>query len=210
LDHGRQIKLLEALRGVPGVKNVFVASGLRHDMILADEKHGEDYLRQLVRHHVSGQMKIAPEHVEPSVLAKMGKPGRQALERFVALFNKLQREDGRPQFLTYYFIAAHPGCTDAHMRALKQFAARELHLAPEQVQVFTPLPSTYSALMYWTGRDPWTDEPLFVEKTLPGKNRQKAILTGAGDARRLAPMQPAAKTTKITSLKSHSRPTRRG
>jgi hypothetical protein len=95
------------------------------------------------------------------------------------------------------------------MRALKQFASNALHLNPEQVQVFTPLPSTYSALMYWTERDPWTGEPLFVEKTLPGKNRQKSILTGAGDARRPNPnlKPPAAPAAKPAGASTH-RPSR--
>jgi radical SAM superfamily enzyme YgiQ (UPF0313 family) len=151
-------------------------------MILADVRRGIPYLRQLVRHHVSGQMKIAPEHSEPAVLKKMGKPGRDDVARFKALFEKIQKEESRKDesrklFLTYYFIAAHPGCTAENMRSLKAFAERELRLCPEQVQVFTPAPSTYSALMYWTERDPFTGQPCFVEKSLAGKTRQKEILT---------------------------------
>ena len=182
VDHGKQIELLTALQGVKGVKRVIVASGVRYDMILADRRQGEAYLRRLVRHHISGQMKIAPEHSETNVLIKMGKPVNTLVE-FKALFDKLRKEDGRKQFLTYYFIAAHPGCTDREMQSLKAFVKRELRLRPEQVQVFTPTPSTYSALMYWTERDPFTGEPCFVEKNLRRKARQKEILLGVESPR---------------------------
>lgn len=208
IDHAPQIELLDKLRQTPGVKNVFVASGLRHDLVLADEANGEKYLRRVVRHHTSGQLKIAPEHVSPRVLKLMGKPGQEGLERFVGMFGRLAREDGRPQFLTYYFIAAHPGCGDRDMRELKNFAARELHLNPEQVQIFTPTPSTYSSLMYWTGRDPWTGAPLFVEKTLSGKNRQKTILTGEGSAPQ-GKRPPARHHRLQNTYKKTARPKRR-
>ncbi|HDS05414.1 MAG TPA: YgiQ family radical SAM protein, partial [Deltaproteobacteria bacterium] len=143
-DHARQIRLLKNLRKIPGVKKVFVASGLRHDLVLADKKSGVSYMRELCRHHISGQLKIAPEHVAPSVLKLMGKPPAQKLSDFKRLFEKLNEEAGKKQFLTYYFIAAHPGCGEEDMRELKSFAGRELKIKPEQVQIFTPLPSTYS------------------------------------------------------------------
>lgn len=176
LDHGRQIKLLTALRRVSGIRKVIVASGIRYDMILADRQQGLAYLRQLVRHHIPGQMKIAPEHSESSVLKRMGKPDHGALIKFKELFQKIQKEEGQKSFLTYYFIAAHPGCTEKNMKSLKAFAEKELQLYPEQVQVFTPTPSTYSSLMYWTERDPFTGEPCFVEKNMAGRARQKEIL----------------------------------
>ena len=177
LDHAKQIKLLTALRRIKGIHKVIVASGIRYDMILADRKRGEAYLRQLVRHHVSGQMKIAPEHSVPHVLKKMGKPDGRNLIEFKALFHRIQKEEGQKQFLTYYFIAAHPGCSEEDMRSLKAYTMEHLHLNPEQVQIFTPTPSTYSALMYWTERDPFTGQPCFVEKSLEGKSRQKENLT---------------------------------
>ena len=176
-DHARQIRLLKNLRKIPGVKKVFVASGLRHDLVLADKKSGVSYLRELCRHHVSGQLKIAPEHVVPSVLRIMGKPPAQKLVDFKNLFEKLNAEADKKQFLTYYFIAAHPGCGQEDMRALKSFAGRALKINPEQVQIFTPLPSTYSALMYWTGIDPFTGKKIFVEKDTAKKQKQKNILT---------------------------------
>ncbi|MBN1473521.1 MAG: YgiQ family radical SAM protein [Syntrophaceae bacterium] len=176
VDHARQIRLLKSLRKIPGVKKVFVASGIRHDLVLADKKSGTAYLGELCRHHISGQLKIAPEHVCAGVLKLMGKPQAQSLTKFKQLFDKFNSETGKKQFLTYYFIAAHPGCAEENMRELKSFAGRELKINPEQVQIFTPLPSTYSALMYWTGIDPFTGKKIFVEKDSGGKQKQKAIV----------------------------------
>lgn len=178
MNHQPQIELLKKVRRISGVKKVFVASGLRCDMILCDRERGDAYLRELVEHHVSGQLKVAPEHVEDYVLGLMGKPGRASLLEFKRRFERLNRESGKQQFLTYYFIAAHPGCTEADMQRVKHFASRELKTNPEQVQVFTPTPSTYSSLMYYTERDPFTGQPLFVEKDLRRKARQKDVVTG--------------------------------
>jgi len=175
-DHRRQIALLRKLREVPGVKQAIVASGIRYDLLLADRKHGVPYLREVVRHHVSGQMKVAPEHSEEKVLRCMGKPVIASLLAFRDLFRKLTAEAGKEQFLTYYLIAAHPGCTQADMEGLRRFAVRQLALQPEQVQLFTPTPATISTLMYHTGRDPWSGRRLFVEKTAAGRELQKKIL----------------------------------
>ncbi|NMB55243.1 MAG: YgiQ family radical SAM protein [Leptolinea sp.] len=177
-DHAMQIELLKMIRSIPGVRKVFVASGIRPDLIQADEAHGEAYLREIVSHHVSGQLKIAPEHSEESVLALMGKPGSRSLLRFKREFDSLTASVGKHQFLTYYLIAAHPGCDEENMRRLKRFTSRELHISPEQVQIFTPTPSTYSSLMYYTEMDPFSMNPIFVEKENARKERQKAIITG--------------------------------
>ncbi|MEZ0395047.1 MAG: YgiQ family radical SAM protein [Anaerolineales bacterium] len=177
VNHQPQTELLKKVRRIPGVKKVFVASGLRYDLLLCDREHGDAYLRELVEHHVSGQMKVAPEHVDDRVLGLMGKPGRAALLEFKRRFDDLNRKAGKRQFLTYYLIAAHPGCSEADMQRVRAFASRELKIHPEQVQVFTPTPSTYSSLMYYTERDPFTGEPLFVEKNLRRKARQKEVVT---------------------------------
>ena len=179
-DHRKQMQLLEELRQIPGIKKVFVASGIRYDLVLADRMHGRAYLRAVVNHHVSGQMKVAPEHSEDRVLRQMGKPGNDSLLRFKAMFETLTAEAGLPQFLTYYLIAAHPGCTEADMRRMKDFVSSKLHITPEQVQVFTPTPSTYASLMYYTELDPFTLQPIFVEKNLHAKEVQKEIITGKG------------------------------
>ena len=106
----------------------------------------------------------------------MGKPGTGILLQFRDLFTKLTKEARREQYLTYYLIAAHPGCTERDMRSLKRFASRHLKINPRQVQIFTPTPSTYSSLMYYTEMDPFTGEKLFVEKDLAKKARQKSVL----------------------------------
>lgn len=179
IDHGEQIRLLRELRAVKGVRKVAVASGIRYDMILADRKKGMEYLAELVRHHISGQMKIAPEHSEAGVLACMGKPGTDELLAFRDAFQRLNDREGLKQFLTYYMIAAHPGCTLEDMQRLREFCAARLKLLPRQVQIFTPTPSTYSTLMYWTGKNPFTGQECFVEKTEGGRERQKAVLVKA-------------------------------
>ena len=177
-DHGDQIKLLKKLRRLKGIKKVFVASGLRYDLLLNDKRHGLQYLENLVQHHVSGQLKAAPEHTEEMALIRMGKPSPDSLLKFKKLFYRLTEKAKKKQFLTYYLMAAHPGCTRDHMVRLKKFAQRELEINPEQVQIFTPTPSTYSTLMYYTETDPFTGDKIFVEKNNTGKEEQKRILLG--------------------------------
>jgi uncharacterized radical SAM protein YgiQ len=179
VDHDPQLQLLRKLRRVPGVKRVIVASGIRHDMVMADQKAGDAYLKELVGHHVSGQMKLAPEHSEAGVLDRMGKPGTASLLKFRDRFYELTRQVGKKQFLTYYLIAGHPGCEAKDMQNLRRFCAEQLKVRPEQVQLFTPTPSTYSTLMYWTGADPFTGEPCFVEKNVRAREEQKKIIVPA-------------------------------
>lgn len=176
IDHSRQLSLLRKIRQIPGVKKAFVASGIRYDMVLEDSRHGREYLKEIVDFHVSGQLKVAPEHTVGSVLKRMGKPAPRALLEFKKAYDELNREAGRSQFLTYYLIAAYPGCTEADMQQLREFAGEKLHIHPEQVQIFTPTPSTYASLMYYTEMDPFTLEPLFVEKEPLRKERQKNIV----------------------------------
>jgi uncharacterized radical SAM protein YgiQ len=177
ISHSKQLDLLEKIRAVKGVKKAFVASGLRYDMILQDEAWGERYLADLVEHHVSGQLKIAPEHIAPRVLDAMGKPRNEFLQEFKKRFDALNKRSGKNQFLTYYLIAAHPGCDIGDMEELKQYSTEILKINPEQVQIFTPTPSTYSTLMYYTETDPFTGKPLFVEKDAIRKDRQKQAVT---------------------------------
>ena len=177
VNHQPQIDLLRKVRQIPGVKKVFVASGIRYDMLLCDKEHGDDYLRAVVENHVSGQMKVAPEHTQEHVLALMGKPGNAPLLEFKRRFDELNRLAGKRQFLTYYLIAAHPGSSEADMQRVRTFASQKLQIHPEQVQVFTPTPSTYSSLMYYTELDPFTGKALFVEKDARRKERQKEIVT---------------------------------
>lgn len=177
-NHKRQIDLLREIRNTKGVKKVFVNSGIRYDLINEDKLYGQEYLKEIVTHHVSGQMKIAPEHSEEKILSLMGKPNKKTLLEFKAKFDTLNKQLGKKQFLTYYMIAAHPGSSQEDMNKLKEFANKELKLSPEQVQIFTPTPSTYSTLMYYTGLNPWTYKSLFVEKDPLKKQKQKEIVVG--------------------------------
>ncbi|MBU1100275.1 MAG: YgiQ family radical SAM protein [Bacteroidetes bacterium] len=175
--HKPNIEILEKMERIEGIKKIFVASGIRYDLVTDDDKYGYEYLKRVVSKHTSGQMKIAPEHSNDKVLDLMGKPGKKSLEKFKDMFYRYSKEAGKNQFLTYYFIAAHPGCSGEEMKELKTFASDRLEISPEQVQIFTPTPSTYSTLMYYTGVNPFTREKLFVEKELGGKNKQKDIAT---------------------------------
>nr|WP_321265714.1 YgiQ family radical SAM protein [uncultured Sulfurimonas sp.] len=176
VNHGRNINLLRKVREVEGVRKAFVASGVRYDLITADKQHGYSYLKEMVEHHISGQMKVAPEHTQQHVLELMGKPGKETLVDFKKMYDKLNKESGKQQFLTYYLIAAHPGCEEKDMHELKRFTTDELKMNPEQAQVFTPTPSTYSAVMYYTELDPKTRKKIFVEKDTKKKEKQKSIV----------------------------------
>ena len=175
-NHTRVMSMNKRVKEIPGVKKAFVSSGIRYDLITEDKAFGYDYLKSLVNDHISGQMKVAPEHTEQHVLDLMGKPGKQTLIDFKKLYDKLNREAGKKQFLTYYLIAAHPGCEEKDMHELKRFTTQELKMNPEQAQVFTPTPGTYSAVMYYTEMDPITRKKIFVEKDTRRKEKQKEIV----------------------------------
>ncbi|MGD9733884.1 MAG: YgiQ family radical SAM protein [Desulfamplus sp.] len=189
-DHSEQIKLLQKIREIKGVRKVFVASGIRYDLMFADKKSGIKYLETIVKDHVSGQLKVAPEHTEPHLLEIMGKSDKSflldksnamahnsALLEFKKRFDTLTQQVDKKQFLTYYLMAAHPGCTLNDMKELKKFATERLHTNPEQIQIFTPTPSSYSTLMYYTGKCPFTGRLLFVEKNIKAKEEQKKAVT---------------------------------
>ena len=177
VNHNNQVELLKKLKKIPKIKKMFIASGIRYDMILDDNKCGQTYLKEIIKDHISGQMKIAPEHTEDKILGLMGKDGKSCLNEFKNQFYKINNALGKKQFLTYYLIAAHPGCKDKDMMDLKRYASQELRVNPEQVQIFTPTPSTYSTLMYYTEKDPFTNQKLFVEKDNGKKQKQKDIVT---------------------------------
>ena len=176
VDHSRMLGMMKQVREIPGIRKAFVASGVRYDLITEDKKHGYEYLKEMVKYHISGQMKVAPEHTEQHVLDLMGKPGKQTLVDFKKLYDKLNREEGKNQFLTYYLIAAHPGCEEKDMHELKRFTSEELKMNPEQAQVFIPTPGTYSAVMYYTELDPVSRKKIFVEKDIRRKEKQKEIV----------------------------------
>ena len=176
INHSQQTELLRDLSNIPNVKKVHVTSGIRYDMIVSDKKHGKGYVDELVGHHVSGQLKIAPEHTSRRVLDLMGKPGPDILLEFKDIFERSNREQGKKQFLTYYFMAAHPGCYTEDMIELNNFIHRELKTNPEQVQIFTPTPSTVSTMMYHTRRDYNDTKDLKSEHSMQMKQKQKDVI----------------------------------
>ena len=183
VNHSPQLELLRKIAGIPGIKKVFIASGLRYDMILEDREFGVEYIEKLVKNHVSGQLKIAPEHISEKLTPLMGKTKVAHLRKFKEIFDELNIKHKKNQFLTYYMIAAHPGCDLADMKELRAFVKKELKMTPEQIQVFTPTPSTYSTLMYHTGYEPFTGKKIFVEKSLKGKRAQKDLMFEIPDDR---------------------------
>ncbi len=175
-NHKKQINLLEKIRNIDGVKKVFIASGIRPDLISEDKKHGKKYIETICEHHVSGQLKLAPEHTEKNVLKQMGKPNLKSTLEFKKHFDKTSSKLNKKQFLTYYLIAAHPGCSLSDMEKMKGTIGRELRISPEQVQIFTPTPGTWASVMYHTGKDPFSGEEIFIEKGHSGKVKQKEVL----------------------------------
>jgi uncharacterized radical SAM protein YgiQ len=184
IDHTPQIELLRALHHLPGVRHVFIGSGVRHDLLIADRKAGQPYLEEILTHHVSGQLKIAPEHVQAHLLDLMAKPGPASLETFLGMFARARRKLAKQIYLTYYLMAAYPGCSVEDMHALKQFSAEKLHVTPEQIQIFTPSPSTWATLMYYTGIDPFSGRTIFVERNPAQKRKQKEVFSWLKQNRR--------------------------
>ena len=172
-DHSDYVSLLKKLRNIPGVKKVFIRSGIRFDYLLADRKN--EFLRELCEHHVSGQLKVAPEHVSDQVLALMGKPQNKVYEEFIRQFGKMNKRLGKKQYLVPYLMSSHPGSTLKEAVKLAEYC-RDLGYMPEQVQDFYPTPSTLSTCMYYTGLDPRTMEPVYVPRNPHEKAMQRALI----------------------------------
>lgn len=172
-DHSDYIRLLRRLRSIKGVKRVFIRSGIRFDYMLL-EKNGA-FLDELVANHVSGQLKVAPEHASNKVLDKMGKPHIEVYEEFERRFCASTKKCGKEQYLVPYLMSSHPGCTLADAVELAVFEKRH-NIRPEQVQDFYPTPGTISTAMFFTGLDPYTMEPVFVPRTAEEKAMQRALL----------------------------------
>ncbi|MBD5129174.1 MAG: YgiQ family radical SAM protein [Ruminococcaceae bacterium] len=172
-DHSDYIRLLRRLRSIKKVKKVFIRSGIRFDYMLL-EKNGA-FLDELVANHVSGQLKVAPEHASNKVLDKMGKPHIEVYEEFEKKFYASTKKCGKEQYLVPYLMSSHPGCTLADAVELAVFEKRH-NIRPEQVQDFYPTPGTISTAMFHTGLDPYTMEPVFVPRTAEEKAMQRALL----------------------------------
>ena len=164
-----------ALRELPGVKKVFIRSGIRFDYVMLDEKHGREFVRELAEHHVSGQLRVAPEHVSHGVLSCMGKPDHAIYERFVSLFEEENARAGKKQFIVPYLMSSHPGSTMKEAVELAEFV-RDMGFNPEQVSDFYPTPGSLATVMYFTGLDPRTMEPVYVPKNPHEKALQRALI----------------------------------
>jgi radical SAM superfamily enzyme YgiQ (UPF0313 family) len=194
-DHTDYLAMLLAVRSLPKIKKVFIRSGIRYDLVLADKKNGRKFIEELVAHHVSGILKVAPEHTVPEVLRVMHKPAADKYEAFAKLFKAADerfvtgkdKSEGhmatnpgssakhpsgmpvkprKPQYLLPYFISAHPGCTLEDAAALAAYATAHGGFVPDQIQDFYPTPGTLATCIYYTGRDPFTNEEVYI----PGKN----------------------------------------
>lgn len=172
-DHKDYVSLLRKLREIPGIKKVFIRSGIRFDYVMADPD--DTFFRELCAFHVSGQLKVAPEHVSDAVLARMGKPGNQVYQAFVKKYQKINRELGKDQYLVPYLMSSHPGSTLKEAVTLAEYL-RDIGHMPEQVQDFYPTPSTISTCMYYTGVDPRDMKPVYVPKNPHEKAMQRALI----------------------------------
>ena len=172
-DHSDYVALLRKLRKIPGVKKVFVRSGIRFDYLLADKK--DTFFKELVQYHISGQLKVAPEHVSDAVLSRMGKPRNEVYNRFVDKYFALNRQYGKSQYLVPYLMSSHPGSTLKEAIELAEYI-REMGYNPEQVQDFYPTPSTLSTVMYYTGLDPRTMDRVYVPTDPHEKAMQRALI----------------------------------
>lgn len=172
-DHEDYLELLRKLRNLPGVKKVFIRSGIRFDYVLADKN--KRFLKELVRWHVSGQLRVAPEHVSDEVLRYMGKPGHKVYEQFIREYKKENEKAGLKQYAVPYFMSSHPGCTMKEAVKLAEYI-RDMGFMPEQVQDFYPTPSTLSTCMYYTGIHPLTMESVYVPRNPHEKAIQRALI----------------------------------
>lgn len=172
-DHKDYLSLLRKLRSLPGVKKVFIRSGIRFDYLLADPD--DTFFKELVTYHVSGQLKVAPEHISDAVLSRMGKPENKVYEKFVNKYHKINEKLGKKQYLVPYLMSSHPGSTLKEAIELAEYL-RDLGYMPEQVQDFYPTPSTVSTVMYYTGIDPRNGEKVYVCRNPHEKAMQRALI----------------------------------
>jgi len=173
VDHTDYKALLSQLRGLPGVKRVFIRSGIRYDYLMLDED--TSFFHDLVAYHVSGQLKVAPEHVSPRVLVLMGKPSIEVFDRFAAEFSRLNQKLGKKQYLIPYFISGHPGATLEDALELARYLTR-FGFVPDQVQDFYPTPGTLSTAMWWTGLNPLTGKEVYIPRSTKERSLQRALL----------------------------------
>ena len=168
-SHERLLSLYEKIRSMKGIKKAFIGSGIRYDLF-----DDSPYLEQVIKHHTSGRLKVAPEHTEPHVLDAMRKPSFEQFERLNSDFRRICSQNGLPYQLIPYFISSHPACRECDMKALSEKVLGRLHFDLEQVQDLTPTPMTLSSVMFYTGENPYTGEAVYVARSQEDKRRQKA------------------------------------
>ena len=173
ISHHDYLELLRRLRSIPGIKKVFIRSGIRFDYLMADKD--DTFFEELVANHISGQLKVAPEHISDTVLSRMGKPSRAVYEQFVRKYYKINDRMGKKQFLVPYLMSSHPGSTLKEAVELAEYL-RDLGYMPEQVQDFYPTPSTVSTVMYYTGIDPISKQKVYVCRNPHEKAMQRALI----------------------------------
>lgn len=173
VDHSEYLSLLRRLREIPGIKKVFIRSGIRYDYLMLD--NDDKFFKELCEHHISGQLKVAPEHVSNAVLSKMGKPGKDMYNNFVKKYSEINNQLKKKQFLVPYLISGHPGSTLNDAIELAEYL-RDINFIPEQVQDFYPTPGTLSTCMYYTGIDPRNMKSIYVPKLPKEKAMQRALL----------------------------------
>jgi uncharacterized radical SAM protein YgiQ len=174
-DHTPQVDMLRKARKIPGIKKIHIASGLRYDLALSDQKAGQEYLRELISNHVGGHLKVAPEHLDDEVLHLMKKPGLKNFDEFVSYFKEVSEEAGKEQYVVPYFISGFPGTTHEKMEKVYDYL-KEKGWNLQQVQAFIPTPMTLATAMYWTGLNPMSMKPLFVAKEWKDRKIQQALL----------------------------------
>lgn len=173
VSHRDYVELLRKLRNIPKVKKVFIRSGIRFDYCMADKD--DTFLRELCEHHISGQLRTAPEHVSDTVLALMGKPSNSVYQSFLKRYERINKKTGKEQYVVPYLMSSHPGSGLSEAVCLAEYV-RDMGYIPEQVQDFYPTPGTVSTCMYYTGLDPRTMEPVYVAKSSHEKNMQRALI----------------------------------
>ena len=173
VDHTEYLDILREVRKLPGIKKVFVRSGIRYDYIMYDKN--KEFFEELVKYHVSGQLKVAPEHVDDRVLSKMGKPSRGLYDKFTELYFNINHKIGKEQYIVPYLMSSHPGSTMECAVTLAEYL-RDIKYTPEQVQDFYPTPGTASTCMYYTGIDPFTMERVYVPRDPHEKAMQRALM----------------------------------
>ncbi|MDD5772567.1 MAG: YgiQ family radical SAM protein [bacterium] len=173
LGYKECLELYRKARAIPGIKHIFLGSGIRYDLLVEDE--ALDYFEEICRFHVSGQMKVAPEHIDDNVLKIMNKPPLSVYEKFTGIFNQIKKKIEKDIFVVNYFITSHPGTSLKEAEELREYLL-EKHIRPEQIQDFTPSPSTLSTCIYWTEKHPFTGEKVYVPKTFAERKQQRDFI----------------------------------